>query len=317
VSPIETARVVFAGTPDFAVPALQQLIDAGAKISLVLTQPDRHAGRGRRLTESPVKQLARANDIEVRQPAVLDETFRLSLPPERPDVLVVAAYGLLLPEWLLDWPTVAPVNIHASLLPRWRGAAPIQLAIAAGDEETGISIMRMTPGLDCGPVYSRRATPIGARETAGQLSERLAAMGGELLIEALPGILASNLEPEAQDEARATHAPKIRKADAVLDWSLSAVELERRVRAFNPWPVAETRFADGERLRVWQAEAVAGHSKARPGSVLAAEGDGIDVATADGILRLKRVQAPGKREMSAAAWLAAHDLGGVVFVGPR
>ena len=179
--PIESARAAFAGTPEFAVPSLKALIEAGLSIGCVLTQPDRRAGRGRQLTQSPIKQFAVSNDIEVLQPAMLDEEFRNRLPDQRPDLLVVVAYGLILPQWMLDWPKIAPVNVHASLLPRWRGAAPIQQAILSGDSETGVSVMRMTRGLDCGPVYRNQATPIGPAETAGELHNRLSILGAAAL----------------------------------------------------------------------------------------------------------------------------------------
>jgi len=313
---MEQARVAFAGTPDFAVPSLQALIDAGYRVPWVLTQPDRRAGRGRQLAPSPVKQLAVDHGIPVLQPTVLDATLRSALDPVRPALLVVAAYGLILPRWLLDWPAVDCINVHASLLPRWRGAAPIQQAILAGDATTGISIMRMEAGLDTGPVYRRSATPIGAAETGGELHDRLAAIGALLLIESLPAILAGAAEPEPQDQAAATYAPKIDKRDGRIDWRRSAAELERQVRAFNPWPVAETRTVSGERLRVWRALATAGEASAEPGTVVSPGRDTIEVVTGDGLLRLVEVQAPGGRVMSAAAYLAAHDLRGETFAGP-
>ncbi len=313
---MEQARVAFAGTPDFAVPSLQALIDAGYRVPWVLTQPDRRAGRGRQLAPSPVKQLAVDHGIPVLQPTVLDAALRSALDPVRPALLVVAAYGLILPRWLLDWPAVDCINVHASLLPRWRGAAPIQQAILAGDATTGISIMRMEAGLDTGPVYRRSATPIGAAETGGELHDRLAAIGALLLIESLPAILAGAAEPEPQDQAAATYAPKIDKRDGRIDWRRSAAELERQVRAYNPWPVAETRTVSGERLRVWRALATAGEASAEPGTVVSPGRDTIEVATGDGLLRLVEVQAPGGRVMSAAAYLAAHDLRGETFAGP-
>jgi len=313
---LASARVVFAGTPDFAVPSLQALVDAGVTIDSVLTQPDRRAGRGRHLAQSPIKQLAIRCGIEVLQPTRLDDALLGRLSEEGPDLLVVAAYGRILPQWMLDWPRIAAVNVHASLLPRWRGAAPIQHAVLAGDDETGISIMRMTAGLDCGPVYRQQTIRIGLAETAGELHDRLAALGAGLLLETLPGILAATLKPEEQNESGANYASRIEKRDAVLNWELSAVELGCRVRAYNPWPVAEARTADGTRLRIWQAEAVSGELEAKPGAIVAAASGAIDVATADGLLRLKRVQSPGGRVMSADAYLAAHDLRGIHFVGP-
>jgi len=317
VSSIEAARVAFAGTPEFAVPSLSALIDAGVELTCVLTQPDRPAGRGRRLTESPVKQLAIRHAIPVLQPAAIDDEVRARLVEQRPDLLVVVAYGLILPQWMLDWPRIAAINVHASVLPRWRGAAPIQHAILAGDAQTGVSIMRMTRGVDCGPVFAQRSVPIGPDETAGELHDRLGVEGAGLLLEVIPAILAGTLEPLTQNDAAACLAPKIEKRDAVLSWTGTARELERRVRAFNPWPVAEARTAGGERLRILQAEALDDSTAAPAGTVVACSGDGIDVATARGVLRLQRVQSPGGRIMSAKAYLAARDLTGTVFVGPN
>lgn len=313
---VQSTRAAFAGTPEFAVPGLAALVNAGVAVDFVLTQPDRRAGRGRHLSESPVKQFAAGQGIPVRQPAVLDEDFRHSLPANRPELLVVIAYGLILPEWLLDWPTVAPLNVHASLLPRWRGAAPIQQAILAGDAETGVSVMRMSRGLDAGPVYGELRTPVGPAESAGELHDRLSVLGAELLLDLLPDILSSSRSPEPQDENARTYAPKIEKRDAVLDWERSAAELARKVRAYNPWPVAEARTAAGERLRVWQADALAGGPDAMPGTVVAAANGELDIATGEGLLRLRQVQPPGGRVMDAEAYLAAHNLRDTSFVGP-
>lgn len=315
--PISSARVAFAGTPAFAVPSLDALIDAGVTVPLALTQPDRRAGRGRELRASPVKQVAGRHGIEVRQPAALDAAWRESLRESRPDLLVVVAYGLILPEWMLEWPAVAAINVHASLLPRWRGAAPLQHAILAGDETTGVSIMRMTRGLDSGPVYRQAGVSIGPAETAGDLHDRLAALGAELLIEVLPAILSGDLEPRPQDEAGVCHAPKLEKRDAMIDWKRSAAVLERAVRAYNPWPVAETATSDGRRLRVFAAEALDCDPAALPGTVVGVDGGAIAVATGAGVLRLTSVQPPGGRAMDASAYLRAHDLRGARFVGPH
>lgn len=314
---LQAARIAFAGTPDFAVPCLTRLIESHASIDVVFTQPDRPAGRGRKLQASPVKRAALDHGIDLLQPVRLDTSVASQLPPTRPDLLIVVAYGLILPQWMLDWPRVAPVNVHASLLPRWRGAAPIQHAILAGDTESGISIMRMTRGLDCGPVYAKRPTPIGATETAGELHDRLAEVGAALLIETLPSILAGTLDPVPQTEASACYAPKIDKRDSALDFHLPAHVLERQVRGFNPWPVAEARNDAGIRLRIWQAEVVDQPAAGPPGTVMATGPSGIDVATGRGVLRLIMVQPPGGRKMSAAAYLAAHALDGVTFVGTR
>ena len=232
-----------------------------------------------------------------------------------PDLLVVVAYGLILPPAVLALPRLGCVNIHGSLLPRWRGAAPIQSAVLAGDAVTGISVMQMDDGLDTGPVHLMRSTPIGAHETAGELHDRLAALAAEALVAALPGLLAGTSEAVPQRAELATLAPKIAKSDGMLDWHAPAVELERRVRAFNPWPVAEGLLDQGGRLRVWDAVVVdAEASGERPGTIVAATRDGIDVATAAGVLRLTKVQPPSGRVMDAAAYLAAHSLTGGAFV---
>jgi methionyl-tRNA formyltransferase len=307
------ARIAFAGTPQFAVPALRAIVAAGARVPLVLTQPDRPAGRGRRLTASPVKELALEHQLPLSQP----ESLRGPAEPpagERPDLLVVVAYGLLLPRRWLDWPRLGCINLHASLLPRWRGAAPIQRAVLAGDAETGISVMQMDLGLDTGPVHLTRATPIGARETAGALHDRLAVLAAESLTEALPRVLAGTSAAVPQRDALATLAPKIAKSEARLDWHATALALERRVRAFDPWPVAETHLSDGRRLRVFEAAVVAAGRTAPAGTIVAAGRAGIDVATGDGVLRLLKIQPPSGRVMDAEAYLAAHSLSGAEFV---
>ena len=310
----EPARIAFAGTPEFAVPVLERIAASQAVIPLVLTQPDRRAGRGRKLTPSPVKRAAERLGLAVAQPAALGDLQLAEALGPRPDALVVAAYGLLLPQWLLEWPRCACINVHASLLPRWRGAAPIQHAILAGDAESGISIMRMEAGLDTGPVYAARALRIEPGMTAGRLHDSLAELGAALLGEVLPDILAGRIVPRPQDDRSATHAGKIGKADARLDLSRSAIELERQVRAFNPWPVAEAELTDGRRLRIWQAAAIDAAVGASAGTILAAGAAGIDVATGNGLLRLERIQAPAAAAMQARAWLAAHSLEGVSFV---
>lgn len=314
------ARIAFAGTPEFAARSLEALVRYGAEVPLVLTQPDRRAGRGRRLTPPPVKTVARAHDLPVAQPEQLANPRIIEewgLADRPPDLLIVVAYGLLLPDWMLAWPRRGCVNVHASLLPRWRGAAPIQHAILAGDSQTGVSLMQMEAGLDTGPVYASRAIEIGAVETAGDLHDRLAVLGAELLSECLPELLAGRLAPVPQNDAESTYAPKITKADARLDWQRPAEELARRVRAYHPWPVAFTETRDGRVLRVHRAEARDVPAEAeggRPGAVIAATRQGIDVQTGAGVLRLTQVQPPSARAMDAAAYLAAHSLDGVEFV---
>ena len=301
-------NIVFAGTPDFAVPTLDRLIDAGRRPVAVYTRPDRPAGRGRRPRPSPVKQRAEQAGIPVLQPASLrTPDAQAELAALAPDLLVVVAYGLILPQAVLDIPRLGCVNVHASLLPRWRGAAPIQRALLAGDATTGVTIMQMEAGLDTGPMLARREIPIGAQDTAGDLHDRLAVLGAELLVEVLPDIAAGRLTPVPQDDAAATYADKLSKDEAPLDWQRPAAALARQVRAFNPWPVAETRLA-GRILRIWQAEALPGPTAAAPGEIVAAGRDGIDVATAEGVLRLIRLQAPGGRPLPAADFLNGHPL---------
>jgi methionyl-tRNA formyltransferase len=308
------ARIAFAGTPAFAVPSLRAIVATGATVPVVFTQPDRPAGRGRRLTASPVKELAVELELPLAQPVTLREPMLVANLPQRPDLMVVIAYGLLLPRALLEWPRLGCVNLHASLLPRWRGAAPIQRAVLAGDAMTGISVMQMDAGLDTGPVHLERSTPIDAQETAGALHDRLAALAAEALLAALPSILAGTSVAVPQQSALATVAPKIAKTEALLDWHEPAAVLERRVRAFNPWPVAEAKLSDGRRLRVFEAMAVAAAPAAPPGTIVAAGRAGIDVAAGEGVLRLRRIQPPSGRTMDVEAYLAAHALTGVAFV---
>lgn len=307
-------RVGFAGTPEFAVPTLERLAASGVAVPWVLTQPDRPAGRGRKLAASPVKLAAERLGLKVEQPtSVRDPALAERLGPA-PDLLVVIAYGLLLPRWLLDWPRRGCVNLHASLLPRWRGAAPIQYALLAGDPETGVTVMKMEDRLDAGPVYARHALTLTGEETAGTLHDRLAPLAADALQAALPGLLRGELAALPQDESSATYAPKIAKADAAIDWRAPAAVLARRVRAFNPWPVAEAELTSGQRLRIWFARALDAAAGAAPGRIVATSPAGIDVATGDGVLRIEQLQPPGGRPMPAAAYLAAHSLDGASFV---
>lgn len=297
-------RILFAGTPEFAAQALAALLDSPYEVCAVYTQPDRPAGRGRRLSASPVKQLALAHGLPLRQPASLKSAAEQEALAEwHADVLVVAAYGLLLPPAVLAAPRLGCINIHASLLPRWRGAAPIQRAILAGDAETGVTIMQMDEGLDTGPMLLRAACPIRPDDTAGTLHDRLAALGARALLEALDRLTAGTLEPEPQFEADATYAAKLSKHEAELDWSVDAQQLARQVRAFNPWPVAQTTLA-GQVLRIWEAHAEESESAAAaPGTVLRAGRNGIDVVCGRGLLRLRCVQLAGGRPLSVAQLL--------------
>jgi methionyl-tRNA formyltransferase len=291
-------RIVFAGTPDFALASLQALVESGRIPVAVLTQPDRPAGRGKKLTASPVKRYAEQQGIPVLQPVTLrDADAAAELEALQPDVMIVAAYGLILPQNVLDIPVHGCLNVHASSLPRWRGAAPIQACILANDATTGVSLMSMTAGLDCGPVFKIDDVTIGADETAGELHDRLAALGGTMLVEHLDEIIAGDLTAIEQDESLASYAPKIAKQDAEVDWSLSADELVRRVRAYNPFP--GSFFFDGDtRVKIWRAMAVDGN--AEPGTVLQDDNQGVVIACGAGALRLDELQLPGKRRVNTA-----------------
>lgn len=305
-------RIVFAGTPDFSVPALDALHAAGHTLVAVYTQPDRPAGRGRALTASPVKQRALVLGLPVEQPATLRDPEAVArLAAFAPDLMVVVAYGLILPQSVLDVPRLGCLNIHASLLPRWRGAAPIQRAILAGDVRTGVAIMKMDAGLDTGPVLLEREVEIGRGETGGQLHDRLASIGAEAVVTAIEEWTAGSLAPRPQPAAGVTYAAKLRKDEAVIDWGRPAAELERLVLAFNPWPVAETAWR-GQQLRVWRATAVGDTppAAALPGQVLAAAGGRILVATGLGTLQLDTLQLPGRKPTAAADFLKANALAG-------
>ncbi|HCA27354.1 MAG TPA: methionyl-tRNA formyltransferase [Betaproteobacteria bacterium] len=297
-------RLIFAGTPEFAAAALAALLAAGHEIVLVLTQPDRRAGRGMKLAMSPVKQLALKHDLLVMQPQTLNASeTQAALTTMQADAMVVAAYGLILPPAVLALPSRGCLNIHASLLPRWRGAAPIQRAILAGDAETGISIMQMDAGLDTGAVLLQRREPIDGRDTAQTLHDKLAALGASLIVEALGRI--GELTPVAQKERDATYAVKISKDEAALDWTKSAQYLARAVRAYNPFPVARTT-SQGDVWRIWEAEAAAGGGE--PGALLHANHEGIAVACGEGVLRLRTLQKAGGKRMTAAQFLAGNPI---------
>ena len=315
-------KIIFAGTPEFAAVALAALHDAGFDIPLVLTQPDRPAGRGMQLQASPVKQFALAHDIPVSQPVSLrlngkypdiaQEAHDL-LRATPHDAMVVAAYGLILPRSVLDIPRLGCVNIHASLLPRWRGAAPIHRAIEAGDAHTGVTIMQMEEGLDTGPMLSMESVPIGAEETTGTLHDKLAGLGGRMIVDALRKLEQDNLPATPQPEEGVTYAAKISKEEAALDFSLSAEVLARKVRAFNPFPGA---FAscEGAAIKIWRAEAVKGAAGTVPGQVLSAGGAaGVVVACGAGALRVSELQKPGGKRLPAAEFLKGFPLEGRRF----
>lgn len=303
-------RIAFAGTPEFAACALRALLAAGHEVALVLTQPDRPAGRGMKLQPSAVKAVAASHGLALAQPRglKLDGRFaddaaaaRSALIAAAPQCLVVAAYGLILPRWVLELPTRGCLNLHASLLPRWRGAAPIQRAIEAGDAETGITLMQMDEGLDTGAMLARRATPITAADTAATLHDRLAAIGAEMTVAALA-------EPtwtaQGQPADGVTYAAKIEKAEAPIDWRAPAAVIERRLRAFDPFPGCSFTLA-GETVKLWRAEVVAAEG-GPPGTVLQAMGERLVVACGEGALALRELQRPGARRGGAAAFLQAH-----------
>ena len=305
-----SARLWFAGTPAFAAHSLQALIDSGDyTIDGVLTQPDRPAGRGRKLTASAVKETALAHNIPVAQP----EKLHADAPPfpdlPRPDLIIVAAYGLLLPPWFLSYPRLGCLNIHASLLPRWRGAAPIQRAIEAGDHETGICIMQMDAGLDTGAVWTEARLPIADSDTAASLHDRLMMLGSDTLLRTLPDVLAQNRQPLPQATDGITYAHKLNKAEARLDWHNNIITLDRKIRAYNPTPIAHTTL-DGEPLRIHAAHILNHSATAAPGTIVAHHADGLDVACADGTLRITRLQLPGKSATDAAALRNSRDLSG-------
>jgi methionyl-tRNA formyltransferase len=312
------ARIIFAGSPEFAVPTLNALLDSGHEVVAVLTQPDRPSGRGRTLRPGPVKAAALAADVPVLQPVSLkDPAVQGRLRDLAPDLMVVVAYGMLLPESILAIPAAGCINVHASLLPRWRGASPIQSAILAGDSESGISIMKMDVGLDTGPVYCAEKLAIGAHESAGELHERLALLGGQLLARTIDPILEHKLMPVAQSSEGVTYAGRINKSDGQIDWTKSAVDIDHSIRAYNPWPVAQTSLA-GEQLRCWSARVAASSpdealQSRTPGAVLGTNDVGIAVQTGRGVLVLTEVQAPGRKRIAAFEFARAHSLDNVIL----
>ncbi|HWD30675.1 MAG TPA: methionyl-tRNA formyltransferase [Pseudomonas sp.] len=289
-------RIVFAGTPEFAAEHLKALIDSPYEVVAVYTQPDRPAGRGQKLMPSAVKQLAVDNGIQVLQPPTLrNAEAQAELAALKPDLMVVVAYGLILPQAVLDIPRLGCINSHASLLPRWRGAAPIQRAVEAGDSESGVTVMRMEAGLDTGPMLLKVSTPISATDTGGSLHDRLAEMGPPAVLEAVAGLAAGTLQGEVQDDSLATYAHKLNKDEARLDWSRPAVELERLIRAFNPWPICHSTL-NGEAVKVLAASLSTGNGT--PGEILGASKDGLIVACGEQALCLTRLQLPGGKALN-------------------
>ncbi|MDX6840750.1 methionyl-tRNA formyltransferase [Hafnia paralvei] len=295
----DSLRIIFAGTPDFAARHLDALLSSQHQIVGVFTQPDRPAGRGNKLTPSPVKVLAEQHNLPVFQPVSLrPEDSQKLVSDLNADVMVVVAYGLILPKAVLDMPRLGCINVHGSLLPRWRGAAPIQRALWAGDAETGVTIMQMDVGLDTGDMLHKVSCPITAQDTSATLYDKLAEMGPQGLLATLAELANGTATPEKQDEALVTYAEKLSKEEARLNWTLSAAQLERCVRAFNPWPVSFFMI-DGQPVKVWRSQAIAAEQNQAPGTIISADKHGIAVATAEGALLMTQLQPSGKKSMSA------------------
>ncbi len=297
-------RIIFAGTPEFSTACLNALLQSSHEVCAVFTQPDRPAGRGRKLQASPVKQLAQQHQLPIYQPATLKTPeAQADIAKLNADLMVVVAYGLLLPQVVLDMPRLGCVNVHASLLPRWRGAAPIQRAILAGDTESGVTLMQMEAGLDTGPMLAHASCEIQPKETGQSLHDRLAALGAELLSRHLDDL--ENLTPVVQDSSHANYAAKLEKAEAQIDWQDSAITLDRKIRAFNPWPVAWGEVAE-QTLRIWEAEPLDCTHDQVAGNIVKVSNDGLDIATGDGVLRLLTVQKAGGRAVSIRDFLNAN-----------
>ena len=299
-------KIIFAGTPEFAVPALAALINAGHQIVMVLTQPDRPAGRGMKLKASPIKVLAEQHGLHVFQPETLkDPAVQAQIAAVNADVMIVAAYGLIIPTVVLNMPKFGCYNIHASLLPRWRGAAPIHRSILVGDLETGVTIMEVVPALDAGAMVSRGVVPITESDTTQTLHDALSKTGADLMVQAMAELLQKGTLPSTpQDEKLVTYAHKLEKSEATIDWQKSAVEISRQVRAFNPFPVAQG-LLKGEVCRIWMATAKSG--KANAGEVVSVQ-DGVTVGCGDGLLHITELQAPGGKRLNAQAFVQGHHL---------
>ena len=295
----DSLRIIFAGTPDFAARHLDALLSSEHEIVGVFTQPDRPAGRGKKLMPSPVKVLAEEKGLPVFQPASLRQPENQQLVAElNADVMVVVAYGLILPKAVLDMPRLGCINVHGSLLPRWRGAAPIQRALWAGDAQTGVTIMQMDVGLDTGDMLYKLACPVTPEDTSATLYDKLAGLGPQGLIETLQQLAQGSAQPQVQDKELVTYAEKLSKDEARMDWSLSAEQLERCIRAFNPWPMSWF-VVDEQPVKVWKASVLPSSTQAEPGTIVEASKSGIQVATAEGILNLESLQPAGKKAMSA------------------
>ncbi|WP_161874818.1 methionyl-tRNA formyltransferase [Ihubacter sp. rT4E-8] len=301
-------KIVFMGTPDFAAVSLQSVIEAGHQVGLVVTQPDKARDRGKKVQLTPVKELAIAHDIPVLQPERIKnspETLE-TIKAYGPDIIIVAAYGQIIPKTLLELPPLGCINVHASLLPKLRGAAPIQRAILDGETETGITIMQMNEGLDTGDMLAKAITPIGQMNYE-QLHDKLAILGGELLAEVLPWIKARQLAAASQDEEEATYAPRIMKQDGKIDFNKSAEEIERQIRAFDPWPGAFCSYM-GKTMKIWQARVLESQGQDVPGKVLSVSDEGVDIACGSGILRVLQIQMPGKKRVSVKDFLRGNHI---------
>lgn len=295
----DSLRIIFAGTPDFAARHLDALLSSQHQVVGVFTQPDRPAGRGKKLMPSPVKVLAAEKEIPVYQPASLRPAENQQLVADlKADVMVVVAYGLILPKSVLDMPRLGCINVHGSLLPRWRGAAPIQRSLWAGDAQTGVTIMQMDVGLDTGDMLHKLACDIGTEDTSATLYDKLADLGPQGLLETLSQLASGTAKPEVQDEAQVTYAEKLSKEEARVDWSLPAAQLERCIRAFNPWPMSWMEI-DGQPVKVWRASIIDKQTDVAPGTILEASKQGIQVATTEGVLNLEELQPAGKKAMKA------------------
>lgn len=294
----DSLNIIFAGTPDFAARHLDALLSSSHKVVAVFTQPDRPAGRGNKLTASPVKQLAEQHNIPVFQPKSLRPEENQQLVAQlNADVMVVVAYGLILPAAVLAMPRLGCINVHGSLLPKWRGAAPIQRSLWAGDTQTGVTIMQMDPGLDTGDMLHKLACPIDASDTSASLYQKLAELGPQGMLDTLEQLANGTANPEVQDETLVSYAEKLSKEEAKLDWSLSAAQLERCIRAFNPWPVSYFTVED-QPVKVWKAS-VLPHVAKQPGEIILADKNGIQIATTDGVLNIEELQPAGKKAMKA------------------
>ena len=304
-------KIIFAGTPEFAVPCLQVLLDSEHEVCAVYTQPDRPAGRGRKLQPSPVKELALSAGIPVFQPLTLktDEDLQ-QISALNADLMVVVAYGMILTQAVLDVPRLGCINVHASLLPRWRGAAPIQRALMAGDEHSGVTIMQIVRKLDAGDMLHKESCAIEPTDTASALHDKLSALGAIGLVKVLAQLEAGTVQPEVQDEALVTYAEKLDKSEAVIDWTQAAADIARKVRGLNAWPVAQTLYQD-KVLRIWQAQALNEEAAGLQAGVVRCVDKNMDVATGQGWLRLLEVQLPGGKRMPVQAFLSAHDADGV------